>query len=189
MNACTICLLLTGLLLAPAPMWARVIRPASLSLVAGPVRLAVSDTFLITGTSGSIRQACTHPATATMDSCRLPAVLFPFGSAEPKFGQAERLLTGLRHCQISPTTPLAVTGHTCSLGTEATNLRLSRLRAEQVATLLRDRGYTVATVSGKGATEPVSTNPTKRHLNRRVTLARVDQSPARPAAITNHDGA
>ena len=51
MNICTICLLLTGLLLAPAPLWARVIRPASLSLVAGPVRLAVSDTFLITETS------------------------------------------------------------------------------------------------------------------------------------------
>ena len=66
------------------------------------------------------------------------------------------MLTGLRHCQDSPTTPLAVTGHICSLGTEATNLRLSRLRAEQVATLLRDRGYTLVTVSGKGATDPVS---------------------------------
>ena len=189
MNVCTICLLLTGLLLAPAPMWARVIRPASLSLVAGPVRLAVSDTFLITGTSGSIRLACAHPATATMDSCPMPAVLFPLGSTEPEPGQTDQLISGLRHCQVSPTTPLAVTGHTCSLGTEATNLRLSRKRAEQVATLLRDRGYTVAAVSGKGATDPVSTNPTKRHLNRRVTLARVDQSPARPASITNHDGA
>ena len=189
MNACTICLLLTGLLLAPTPMWARVIRPASLSLVAGPVRLAVSDTFLITGTSGSIRQACAKDAIDADTPCVLPMILFPLGSSEPEPGEIDRLLTGLRHCQVSPTTPLAVTGHTCSLGTEATNLRLSRLRAEQVATLLRDRGYTVATVSGKGATEPVSTNPTKRHLNRRVTLARVDQSPARPAAITNHDGA
>ena len=189
MNACTICLLLTGLLLAPAPMWARVIRPASLSLVAGPVRLAVSDTFLITGTSGSIRQACAEEATNAAAPCPLPVILFPLGSAEPEPGQTDRLLTGLRHCQVSPTTPLAVTGHTCSLGTEATNLRLSRLRAEQVATLLRDRGYTVATVSGKGAMDPVSTNSTKRHLNRRVTLAPVDQSPARPAAITNHDGA
>ena len=189
MNAFTICLLLTGLLLAPAPMWARVIRPASLSLVAGPVRLAVSDTFLITETSGSIRQACAEEATNAAAPCPLPVILFPLGSAEPDSGQTERMLTSLRHCTVSPTTPLAVTGHTCSLGTEATNLRLSRLRAEQVATLLRDRGYTVATVSGKGATEPVSTNPTKRHLNRRVTLIPVDQSPARPAAITNHDGA
>ena len=189
MNACTICLLLTGLLLAPAPMWARVIRPVSLSLVAGPVRLAVSDTFLITGRSGSIRLACAEKATNADLPCSLPVILFPLGSAEPEPGQTDQLITGLRHCQVSPTTPLAVTGHTCSLGTEATNLRLSRLRAEQVATLLRDRGYTVAAVSGNGANEPVSTNPTKRHLNRRVTLARVDQSPARPAAITNHDGA
>ena len=189
MNACTICLLLTGLLLAPAPMWARVIRPASLSLVAGPVRLAVSNTFLITGADESIRQACAEEATNAAAPCPLPVILFPLGSAEPESGQTERMLTGLRHCHVSPTTPLAVTGHTCSLGTEATNLRLSRLRAEQVATLLRDRGYTVATVSGKGATDPVSTNPTKRHLNRRVTLVPVDQSPARPAAITNHDGA
>ena len=189
MNVCTSCLLLTGLLLAPAPLWARVIRPSSLSLVAGPVRLAVSDTFLITGRSGSIRQACAEKATNADLPCSLPVILFPLGSAEPEPGQTEQLITGLRHCQVSPTTPLAVTGHTCSLGTEAANLRLSRLRAEQVATLLRDRGYTVATVSGKGATEPVSTNPTKRHLNRRVTLARVDQSPARPAAPTNHDGA
>ena len=189
MNACTICLLLTGLLLAPAPMWARVIRPASLSLVAGPVRLAVSDTFLITGTSGSIRQTCAEEATNAAAPCVLPVILFPLGSAEPEPGQTERLLTGLRRCQVSPTMSLTVTGHTCNLGTETANLRLSRLRAEQVATLLRDRGYTVATVSGKGATDPASTNPTKRHLNRRVTLARVDQSPARPAAITNHDGA
>ena len=189
MNVCTICLLLTGLLLAPAPLWARVIKPASLSLVAGPVRLAVSDTFLITETSGSIRQACAEEATNPAAPCPLPVILFPLGSSEPEPGEIDRMLTGLRHCQDSPTTPLAVTGHTCSLGTEATNLRLSRLRAEQVATLLRDRGYTVATVSGKGATEPVSTNPTKRHLNRRVTLVPVDQSPARPAAITNHDGA
>ena len=189
MNVCTICLLLTGLLLAPAPLWARVIRPASLSLVSGPVRLAVSDTFLITGTSGSIRLACAHPATATMDSCPLPAVLFPLGSAEPEFGQAEKLLTGLRHCQISPTTPLSVIGHTCVLGTKVANLRLSRRRAKQVATILRDRGYTVTAVRGKGALKPVSTNPTEQHLNRRVTLAPVDQSPARPAAPTNHDGA
>ena len=189
MNVCTICLLLTGLLLAPAPLWARVIRPVSLSLVAGPVRLAVSDTFLITGTSGSIRQACAEEATNTDAPCPLPVILFPLGSAEPEPGQTDQLISGLGHCQVSPTTPLAVIGHTCKLGTEAVNLRLSRLRAEQVATLLRDRGYTVATVSGKGATEPVSTNPTKRHLNRRVTLARVDQSPDRPTAITNHDGA
>ena len=189
MNVCTICLLLTGLLLAPAPMWAREIKPASLSLVAGPVRLAVGDTFLITGTSGSIRQACAEEATNAAAPCQWPVVLFPLGSADPEPGQTDQLIFGLRHCQVIPTTPLAVTGHTCSLGTEATNLRLSRLRAEQVAILLRDRGYTVATVSGKGAMDPVSTNPTKRHLNRRVTLARVDQSPARPAAPTNHDGA
>ena len=189
MNACTICLLLTGLLLAPDPLWARVIRPASLSLVAGPVRLAVSDTFLITGRSGSIRQACAEKATNADLPCSLPVILFPLGSAEPEPGHTDQLITGLRHCQVSPTTPLAVTGHTCSLGTEVANLRLSRRRAEQVTTLLRDRGYTVTAVSGKGALEPVSTNPTKQHLNRRVTLAPVDQSPARPAAITNHDGA
>ena len=83
MNVCTICLLLTGLLLAPAPLWARVIRPSSLSLVAGPVRLAVSDTFLITGRSGSIRQACAEKATNADLPCSLPVILFPLGSAEP----------------------------------------------------------------------------------------------------------
>ena len=149
----------------------------------------MSDTFLITETSGSIRQACAEEATNAAAPCPLPIILFPLGSAEPEPGQTDQLISGLRHCQVSPTTPLAVTGHTCSLGTEATNLRLSRQRAEQVATLLRERGYTVATVNGNGATDPVSTNPTKRYLNRRVTLVPVDQSPARPAAITNHDGA
>ena len=178
MNACTICLLLTSLLLAPAPLWARVIRPASLSLVAGPVRLAVSDTFLITGTSGSIRQACAEEATNANFPCQWPVILFPLGSAEPEPNQTERLLTGLRRCQVSPTMSLTVTGHTCSLGTEATNLRLSRQRAEQVATLLRDRGYTVATVSGKGATDPVSTNATEHHLDRRVVLAWAPEQPA-----------
>ena len=189
MNACTICLLLTGLLLAPAPLWARVIRSASLSLVAGPVRLAVGDTFLITETSGSIRQACAEAATNAAAPCSFPVILFPLGSTEPEPGEIDRLLTSLRHCQISPTTPLSVIGHTCVLGTKVANLRLSRRRAKQVATILRDRGYTVTAVRGKGALKPVSTNPTEQHLNRRVTLAPVDQSPARPAAPTNHDGA
>ena len=170
MNVFAICLLLTGLLLAPAKLWARVIRPASLSLVAGPVRLAVSDTFLITGRSGSIRQACDEEATNADAPCPLPVILFPLGSTEPEPGQTDQLISGLRHCQVSPTMPLSVTGHTCSLGTEAVNLRLSRLRAEQVATILRDRGYAVAMVSGRGANEPVSINATERHLNRRVTL-------------------
>ena len=178
MNVCTICLLLTGLLLAPAPMWARVIRPASLSLVAGPVRLAVSDTFLITGTSGSIRQACAEEATNAAAPCPWPVILFPLGSTEPEPGQTDRLIASLRHCTVSPTTPLSVIGHTCNLGTEATNLRLSRQRAERVAALLRDRGYTVATVSGKGATDPVSTNATEHHLNRRVVLARASEQSA-----------
>ena len=178
MNICTICLLLTGLLLAPAPLWARVIRPASLSLVAGPVRLAVSDTFLITGRSGSTRQTCAKDAIDADTPCVLPVILFPLGSTDPEPGQTDQLISGLRHCQVSPTTPLAVTGHTCSLGTEATNLRLSRLRAERVASLLRDRGYTVATVSGKGATEPVSTNATEHHLNRRVVLGREPEQSA-----------
>ena len=89
MNACTICLLLTGLLLAPTPMWARVIRPASLSLVAGPVRLAVSDTFLITETSGSIRQACAEEVTNAAAPCSLPVILFPLGSTEPEPGQTD----------------------------------------------------------------------------------------------------
>ena len=178
MNVFAICLLLTSLLLAPVPLWARVIRPASLSLVAGPVRLAVGDNFLITGTSGSIRQACAEEATNAAAPCQWPVILFPLGSTEPEPGQTDQLISGLRHCQVSPTTPLAVTGHTCNLGTEAANLRLSRLRAEQVASLLRDRGYTVATVSGKGSTEPVSTNARERHLNRRVTLGLTKEEPA-----------
>ena len=94
MNACTICLLLIGLLLAPAPLWARVIKPASLSLVAGPVRLAVSDTFLITETSGSTRQACAEEETNAAAPCPLPVILFPLGSTEPEPGQTGQLRGG-----------------------------------------------------------------------------------------------
>ena len=87
---------------------------------------------------------------------RLPAALvhFQLGSAVVAPAEAESLMTGLRKCGITKNTPLVVTGHTCPLGPEQINQDLSLQRAKAVAGLLRDWGFTVAEVAGRGSRPP-----------------------------------
>jgi outer membrane protein OmpA-like peptidoglycan-associated protein len=80
----------------------------------------------------------------------------------------------MQRCSIAKTTPLNVTGYTCPLGSRRTNSALSLLRARVVAGLLRAVGFTVADrdIQGKGQENPVTNDPDKFAMNRRVEISR-----------------
>jgi len=105
--------------------------------------------------------------------CKTPVIRFPLGSAVLAPAEAENLMTTLRQCRINKNTPLVVTGHTCSLGSENFNHSLSLQRAMAVAGLLKDCGFSVAEVAGKGSLTPMTTDPQQLFLNRRVEIAPV----------------
>ena len=103
-------------------------------------------------------------------------ILFEFGSAAiPETAQA-RVVDLVQ--PAGPGAPVAVTGHTDSLGDDAANLLLSQQRAEAVATAIRGaRPDLVLDVQGLGETQPVKPNssggqddPVGRAANRRVEL-------------------
>lgn len=72
----------------------------------------------------------------------------------------------------SSTSVFAVEGHTDSVASEASNLELSRARANAVAAVAKASGATVRTVTGFGERQPVATNETSsgRAQNRRVEI-------------------
>ncbi|MHB8810636.1 MAG: OmpA family protein [Desulfobulbaceae bacterium] len=104
-----------------------------------------------------------------------PPIQFRLGSAVLATEEAENLMTWLRKGAITKNTPLVVTGHSCPLGPEQLNQTLSLQRAMAVATLLRDWGFTVADVRGKGSQAPVTTDPRQLFLNRRVEITAASQ--------------
>ncbi|MBF7687710.1 OmpA family protein [Acinetobacter rathckeae] len=69
---------------------------------------------------------------------------------------------------------LKVIGHTDGVGSDEYNAKLSKIRAQSVATIFYQNGFKMAniTVIGRGASEPVSPNDTEEHRsnNRRVTI-------------------
>lgn len=74
-----------------------------------------------------------------------------------------------------PESTLVVTGHTDSVGTDATNLALSIARARLVVDLLVERGIPVEriTATGAGESQPIASNdtPEGREANRRITAS------------------
>ena len=101
--------------------------------------------------------------------CALPVPHFALDSALITASEKDSLLSGLQSCHIDQEWPVNVTGHTCILGTEAHNYKLSMRRAEAVASLLRQNGYKIGEVRGKGSEEPVAGN-SNLELNRRVVV-------------------
>jgi len=73
---------------------------------------------------------------------------------------------------------MVVEGHTDSVGTEANNLVLSRLRAEAVVDYLVSRGVDAGRLEavGFGETSPVADNDTAggRQINRRIEVELLD---------------
>jgi outer membrane protein OmpA-like peptidoglycan-associated protein len=162
-------ILITVLLLMESPVVARQIHQERFSLLSENVRLADQETFILTGSSQHRQSACEERTIITTQTCRLPVIHFELNSAELSMTERASLITVLAQCSIAPGTGLIVTGHTCSLGTEAHNRVLSQRRAEQVATVLRTHGYTVSAVAGMGSQKPLPGNRQPAN-NRRVEL-------------------
>lgn len=103
-------------------------------------------------------------------------ILFAFGSAQLSTQAAARiaqLVAGLPQGA-----PVAVTGHTDSIGEAAANVRLSQQRTQAVAAAVTAaRKDLRLTVDGRGASQPVAPNmlggkdnPEGRQQNRRVEI-------------------
>ncbi|MFZ5484128.1 MAG: Ig-like domain-containing protein [Pseudomonadota bacterium] len=97
------------------------------------------------------------------DSAKLTPV------ASESLGQVARVLTTQGYADR-----ISVTGHTCDIGPEAYNQKLSLRRAESVKGFLVKEGGLPATdidAAGKGETAPLYPNTrTERHKNRRVDI-------------------
>ncbi len=105
------------------------------------------------------------------NSFPLPTVHFELGSADLSFMAGQELLAGMRELGIAPDTPLIVTGHSCELGEEEYNFKLSLLRAVAVASFLERKGYTSTTIRAEGESDPITIAPQEFYKNRRVEIS------------------
>jgi len=108
----------------------------------------------------------------------LEGVYFEFNSAKLTLNSKEILDKVAESLLAWPEVRVEIGGHSDSLGAEAYNLRLSRLRAESVRDYLLERGVPRSQLeaSGYGETNPIDDNRTEdgRARNRRVELKRLD---------------
>jgi len=102
--------------------------------------------------------------------CRSILVHFQLGSAVLTAVEAESILSRLKACGITRSTPLAVTGYTCKLGPDQLNQTLSLQRARTVAGFLQNHGFAAAAVQGRGSQHPLTDNPDDFYMNRRVEI-------------------
>ncbi len=95
-------------------------------------------------------------------------VILPSESLRPFLDQ------GLKYMQADTGACLLLTGHTCSIGTEAYNMDLGMRRSKAVQQFFLENGYSsqCLRLSSKGETEPAADNTTLegRKKNRRVTV-------------------
>lgn len=109
---------------------------------------------------------------AVGDTVTLENIRFKFDSYQldpNSFPELDRLLDYLNKV---PEMNLVIIGHTDNTGSEAYNLRLSRQRAEEVETWLKDQGITPEriTTKGLGNRYPLPSNGSGSELNRRVEI-------------------
>ena len=118
-------------------------------------------------------------------------LLFPLGRAELESGQEGTLAQATKNIQsilvdaqgLHGTISFEVVGHSDSTGVEATNLPLSRQRADLILLYLHRAGIKSANLRprGVGTSQPLRNEETEegRRLNRSVTF-KVAFSPASP---------
>ncbi|MBU1245340.1 OmpA family protein [Myxococcota bacterium] len=155
-------LTMTIMLLAPTLPAAMEVRQETVEFHMATTQDMVCETFVITGSP--------LPQKAPQNTCHSFLLHFQKGSSTLIPAEASSFLSGLQKCRIIQDTPLTITGYTCELGPDQLNQTLSLQRANTVANLLRNRGYTVATVQGKGSLNPVSHDPQRLSNNRRVKI-------------------
>jgi len=136
------------------PVWGLEIRQDFYSYppaINTPVQIPFHQTFIIAGQPSFYARPESRP---------LPVVYFDLGSARLSPDAGNKLLMEMRECCAG--CPLYLTGYTCSIGIESRNLKLSRYRAEAVATELRRNGYKVASAKGKGMIDSSSPESSRR---------------------------
>lgn len=102
---------------------------------------------------------------------------FEFDSAKLRSGEIKKLDEVTSFAAKHPDAKLEASGHTCSIGAEAYNQKLSEKRAESVKAYLVNKGVAaqrIVTV-GHGESKPMADNKTKegRVQNRRVEVCTV----------------
>lgn len=109
-------------------------------------------------------------------------VLFATGRAELNAGGVRRLEPLGRFLKDHPQRQARIEGYTDSTGSPATNLELSRRRAEAVMAALLDMGVARSqlTTEGRGESMPVADNGNAagRQMNRRVEIVFADDTQA-----------
>lgn len=102
---------------------------------------------------------------------------FEFDSARLRSGEIQKLEEVVSFAEKYSDAKLEADGHTCSIGTEAYNLKLSERRAESVKAYLVKKGVAAdrITTKGYGESRPMADNKTRegRELNRRVEVCTV----------------
>jgi len=126
----------------------------------------------ITGETFVITNSLNSPGANTPPTkpCSIPAVHFPLNSTHLSSREADIILAGFEKCRTSHNKPLVAKGFTCSLGPDQFNQTLSLQRAKAVAGFLRNHGFTVGSVQGKGSQYPITLSPRNLFKNRRVEI-------------------
>jgi OmpA-OmpF porin, OOP family len=118
-----------------------------------------------------------QPAQQPAASCKLQVSIenFDFDKAKLKpamIAELDKLVDKTKSC--GPKDVLVVIGHTCNIGSDAYNQRLSERRAQSVADYLKSKGIKgdQLQVKGMGEKQPAYDNKTKegRSKNRRVEV-------------------
>ncbi|MFT4729787.1 MAG: OOP family OmpA-OmpF porin, partial [Granulosicoccus sp.] len=106
------------------------------------------------------------------------SVAFEPGSSSFATGSGAALLKLARLLTAFPSRRIRIEGHTDNTGPESVNLRLSRERAEAVASFLSSRGVADNRLiaKGYGSTQPIDDNFTDagRARNRRIEISYLD---------------
>lgn len=128
--------------------------------------MAIADTVLLTARH-TVRAPEAAPATSLFFS-----FFFESGSVVPRDLSQVRLI--IQALKENPTYSVSITGHADNTGDAASNVELSRQRAQQVGKRLSAAGIAVERIQivGIGSDQPVESNatPAGRSLNRRVTV-------------------
>ncbi len=102
-------------------------------------------------------------------------IRFAFNSTEKDYDPAvEEYLTKLSEKIKISGEKVSVTGHTDNIGSDESNMILGRTRANQIASILKDKGVPAdqIIIDSKGESQPVDSNDTEagRHNNRRAEV-------------------
>jgi outer membrane protein OmpA-like peptidoglycan-associated protein len=102
-------------------------------------------------------------------------ILFDFDKSSLRPASQEQIRKFAEALKKYEDTDILIAGHTDATGSDDYNMRLSRQRAESVASYLEQLSVTRTrlTITGLGETQPIATNDTAegQQLNRRVEVA------------------